>query len=738
MSAVGQPISRADGRLKVTGRARYTADIPLAGATHAAIVHSTIANGRTVSIDTAAPEKAPGVLAVFTYRNMPRMNPTPKPWSHLHPHGQGYLPLQDDLIHYAGQPIALIVAATLDQATHAGTLVKVGYEARPPVVFDLRTAERDAVDPPQFLWPVASSVGDADNGTAGAAVRIEQTYTTSDRHHNQMEPHATAAVWDADGTLTLYETTQHIFGTKELVSIVLGIPLEKINVMSRFLGGGFGGKGYVWPHTLLAALAAKALNRPVRVQLTRAQMYSMAGHQPATVQTIALGASKDGKLTSIRHDSISPTSVFDNYIEYAALASRHLWNASGGISTNHKIVPVNRNTPTAMRAPHEALGHFALESAMDELAYATGVDPVALRLINDTANDPFSKRPFSTRAMRKCLSEGAARFGWDKRRPEPRSMRDGRYLIGQGMAGAIYTHWRWPAKARVTLNADGLALVEAGMHDIGTGTYTVMQQVAADRLGLAPEKVTVWLGDTRLPTSHPAIGSATMANAGASVLLAASAARDKAITLARTGHDAPFAGADAKDVVTMDGGLRLANKNLNISYAELLARNGLSSLVADADYDPVEEAKGPKAIFSFSAVFAEVRVDPDLGLVRVNRFVGAYDVGRIINPKTARSQAIGGIIWGVGQALLEQSETDPVMGRFLNRNCSGYLVPTNADIPELEILFLGDFDKEASPLGAKGLGELTAVSVAPAIANAVCHATGKRVRELPITMEKLL
>jgi xanthine dehydrogenase YagR molybdenum-binding subunit len=738
MNAIGQPISRVDGRLKVTGRARYTADIPLAGATHATIVHSAIANGRTVSIDTAAAEKAPGVLAVFTHHNMPRMNPTPKPWSHLHPHGQGYLPLQDDQIHYAGQPIALVVAVTLDQATHAGTLIKVEYGAHPPVVFDLRTAEKDAVDPPQFLWPVASSVGDAERGIAGAAVIIEQNYTTSDRHHNQMEPHATTAVWDADGALTLYETTQHIFGTKELVSIVLGIRMEKISVVSHFLGGGFGGKGYVWPHTLLATLAAQVLNRPVRVQLTRAQMYSMAGHQPATVQTIAMGADKDGKLTGIRHDSISPTPVFDNYIEYAALASRHLWGASAGISTNHKVVHVNRNTPTAMRSPHEALGHFALESAMDELAYVIGIDPVALRLINDAAIDPLSGRPFSTRAMRKCLMEGAARFGWDKRRSEPRSMRDGGFLIGQGMAGAIYTHWRWPAKARVTLNADGSALVEAGMHDIGTGTYTVMQQVAADALGLVPEKVEVRLGDTRLPVSHPAIGSSTMANAGASILLAARAARDKAVTLALTRHDAPFAGADAKDVVSADGGLRLANKNLNISYAELLARNGLSSLVADADYDPVEEAKGPKAIFSFSAVFAEVRVDPDLGLVRLNRFVGAYDAGRIINPKTARSQAIGGVIWGVGQALLEQSETDPVLGRFLNRNYSGYLVPTNPDIPELDVLFVGEFDEEASPVGAKGLGELTAVSVAPAIANAVYHATGKRVRDLPITMEKLL
>jgi xanthine dehydrogenase YagR molybdenum-binding subunit len=738
MNAVGRPISRADGRLKVTGGARYTADITLAGAVHAAIVHSTIANGRTLSIDTTSAERAPGVLTVFTHSNMPRMNPTPKPWSHLHPPGQSYLPLQDDRIHYAGQPIALIIADSLDQASYAGTLIEVEYGGHPPALFDLRTAKEDAVDPPQFLWPVASSVGDAENAIAGAPITIERTYTTSDRHHNQMEPHATTAIWDSDGALTLFETTQHIFGTKEFVSIVLGIPLEKINVVSRFLGGGFGGKGYVWPHTLLAALAARVLNRPVRLQLTRVQMYSMAGHQPATIQTIALGANNNGKLLGIRHDSISPTPVFDNYIEYAALSSRHLWGATGGISTNHKVVHVNRNTPTAMRSPHEALGHFALESAMDELAYATGSDPVALRLINDTETDPLSGRPFSTRAMRKCLTEGAARFGWERRTPEPGSMRDGRYLIGQGMAAAIYTHWRWPAKARVMLNVDGSATVEAGMHDIGTGTYTVMQQVAADALGLAPDKVIVRLGDTRLPASHPAIGSATMANAGASVLLAAKAARDKALALALTDPDAPFPGADPQNVVIADGGLRLENRNLNISYSELLARNQLSSLIGEADYNPIEEANGPKAVFSFSAVFAEVRIDVELGLVRLNRFLGAYDAGRIINPKTARSQAIGGIIWGVGQALLEESETDPVTGRFLNRNYSGYLVPTNADIPQLDVLFVGDFDEEASPLGAKGLGELTAVSVAPAIANAVYHATGKRVRSLPITIEKLL
>jgi len=643
MRTIGKPLSRFDGRLKVTGQARYTADIAIAEEFHAAIVSSTISKGRILSIDTSAAEKAHGVVTVFTHRNMPRMNPTPKPWSHLHPYRQSYLPLPDDRIHYADQPMALVVAKTLDQATYAGTLISVAYESEGPVVFGPQSI-KDAVDPPQFLWPVTSSVGDADKAIATAEVTIKQTYITTDRHHNPMEPHATTAFWDTEGALTLYETTQHIFGTREFVSIVLGVPLEKINVVCHFLGGGFGCKGYVWPHTLLAALAAKVLKRPIRVQLSRAQMYSMVGHQPASFQTIALGAARNGKLTGICHDSITPTSVFDKYIEYAALCPRSLWAATGGISTNHQIVHVNRNTPTSLRAPHEALGHFVLECALDELAYETGVDPVTLRLRNDTETDPHTGRPFSTRAIRKCLTEGAVRFGWEKRRPEPRSMRDGRYLIGQGMAGAIYTHWRWPAQARVTINRDGSVLVEAGTHDLGTGTYTVLQQVAADTLGLPTEKVTVRLGDTRLPTSHASIGSSTAANAGGSVMLAAKAARDKAIGLARTGRDALFADVSADDVAISDGRLMLPSRNLCITYADLLARNGLTSLSGDGNYDPI--AEGPKAVFSFSAVFAEVRVDPDLGLARVTRFVGAYDCGQVVNSKTARSQAIGGIIWG--------------------------------------------------------------------------------------------
>jgi xanthine dehydrogenase YagR molybdenum-binding subunit len=733
---VGQPISRVDGHLKVTGAARYTADIRLDAIAHGAFAYSTIANGSIVSIDTAAAEKAVGVLAVLTHKNMPRMNRLP--WSHLHPQGQTYLPLQDSDIHYAGQPVALVVATTQDQAAYAGTLIKVAYETSSPVVFDLRTAQQDAVEPTQRMWPLSSAVGNADKAIADASVKIERVYTLPDRHHNQMEPHATLAAWGDDGTLTLYDSTQMVGGTKKLASLVLGVPEEKINVVCEFLGGGFGGKSWSWPHTLLAALAAKAVNRPVRIQLTRAQMYSMVGYQSATVQTIALGADHDGKLAGIRHDSVNPTSPFDDYVEYAAMASRHLWRASGGIATSHKIVRVNRNSPVVLRAPMEAQGHFALECAMDELAYATGTDPVDLRLRNDTDTDPYSGRPFSTRALRTCLIEGAARFGWDKRDPKPRSMRDGRYLIGQGVAAAIYTHWRWPGKARVTLTRDGSALVEAAAHDIGTGTYTVMAQVAADALGVTLDRVTVRLGDTRLPESHPAIGSATAANATAAVMLAAQDAREKAIELALTGREAPFPGAPRKDIIVADGRLGWAKANLNVTYSDLLARKGLSSLAGYGDYNPVAEADGPKAIFSFSAVFAEVRVDPDFGVVRLSRLVGGYDAGRILNLKTARSQAIGGIIWGVGQALLEQSETDPVSGQFINRNYSGYLIPTNADIPELDVHFVGGFDEEASPLGAKGLGELTAVSVAPTIANAVYHATGKRVRDLPITIEKLL
>jgi xanthine dehydrogenase YagR molybdenum-binding subunit len=728
-------LSRVEGRKKVTGGALYTADTAPTGTLHGSLVNSTIASGRVKRLNIAAAVAAPGVVGILTSANMTRFKPLPDPWDHNRPHGQRYIPLQDDQILYAGQPIALVVAETLDQAAYAGTLIEVDYEIKQPIVWNEETAKQ-AYDPPQFLWPVNSSVGNPNAGLADGAVKIEAVYTSPDRHHCQMEPHATVATWINGDHLRVFETTQSVYGFRDLIAVAFGLPPENIEVVSKLIGGGFGGKAYVWPHTLLNAAAARALRRPVRLQLTRAQMFSMAGHQPATLQTIRLSATTEGRLTGIDHQSVGPTTMTDNYIEYAANASRFLWGASGGISTGHKVVRVNRNTPTALRAPHEAIGHVALECAMDELAYKTGVDPVELRLRNDTMTDPYTGRPFSTRAVRECLLRGAEKFGWARRNPKPRSMRENAWLIGQGVAAAVYTHWRWPGTARAVMRRDGVVSVESGMHDIGTGTYTVMAQVAADELGLPPERVFVVLGDTRLPRSHSAIGSATMANAGGSVMLAARALRERFVALATMGPNAPFSGVPADAVTLADGTIGIAGQSQPLELTELLARNNLQELSAIGDYNP--EAEGPKAVFSFSAVFTEVRVDPDLGLVRLNRVVGAYDVGRVINPKTARSQAIGGVIWGTGQALLEQSEMDPSLARYVSRNLSGYLIPSNADIPAVDVLFCGKSDAEASPIGAKGMGELTAVSVAPAIANAVFHATGNRIRDLPITVEKLL
>ncbi len=736
MTVVGQPLSRVEGPQKVTGAARYTADAAPVGALHGALVHSKIANGRIRKIDTRAALASPGVVRVFTHENMMRFHPLPDPWDHWRPHGQRYIPLQDDRIHYSGQPVALVVAETADQAHFAGTLIGVDYDAEPPKVWDPGTALQAAHDPPQFLWPVNSSVGDAKAALATAAVKVERTYTMADRHHMQMEPHVSVAAWTDDDHATLFESTQGVNGFQGLAAVAFGLPPENIEVVSQLVGGGFGGKAYVWPHTLLTAASARILKRPVRLQLTRAQMFSMCGHQAANVQVVKLGAAPDGRLTAIDHLSVSPSSMTDEYIEYAANASRFLWGASGGIATTHKIVQVNCGTPTAMRAPHEALGHFALESAMDELAYETGVDPVELRLRNDTMTDPYTGKPFSTRAMRECLTKGAEKFGWARRRPEPGSMRQGSWLVGQGVAAAVYTHWRWPATARMVIRRDGTATVEGAMHEIGQGTYTVMCQVAADELGLPVERIATVLGDTRLPKSHAAIGSATMANAGAAVLLAARGLRAKLADLAVHGQDAPFAGAEPDAIRITDGRVTVRGEGHGVDIKELLARNDLPELSAVGDYNPPDD--GPKSIFSFSAIFAEVLVDPDLGLVRVNRVVGAYDAGRIINTKTARSQAIGGITWGVGQALLERSDMDPTLGRYANRNLSGYVIPCNADIPRIDVLFCGGPDLEASPLGVKGIGELTAVSVSPAIANAVFHATGRRIRDLPITVEKLL
>jgi len=708
---IGQALERKDGDAKVTGRARYTADTSLPGLTFAAMVSSTIASGRMANIDSEAAAAAPGVLKVLTHQTTPRL-------AKLSPElpMQAPLPLQSDRIHHEGQPIALVVAETLEQAMYAAGLVRVSYEQEPASV-DFREALDKGIPLTTYAEP-DTRVGDVDEAFSRAAVRVEHVYRTADRHHNTMEPSATIADW-RDGRLTLHDATQWIWGVRMTLAAAFAIAPEAVRVRNAFVGGGFGCKGYVWPHQILAAIAAREVRRPVKLALTRAQTFTAHGYQTGTHQTVGLGAERDGTLMAIRHDSVTPTSMSDDYMEYAAAGTRALY-ASPAIATRHRAVRVHRSTPTAMRAPHEGPGMVALEIAMDELAVALEMDPLELRLRNHADVDPTQGKPFSSKKLRECYMQGAERFGWSRRDPRPGSLREGNDLVGWGMATAIMSTFRFPANARITLRPDGEVLIEAGCQEIGTGAYTIMPQIAAETLGVPVDRVRLALGDTTLPETGGTFGSSTTMGVGSAVHDAAMKLRKKLDALA--GGEGK---AKAKD------------------YAELLAQNRVSGLSADGHWSPGTEASPlgevkQWSMASFGAVFAEVRVDADLRIPRLTRCVGVYSAGRIVNPMTARSQIIGGIAWGVGQALLEASEMDRTLGRYLSKNLAGYLLPVNADVPAVDVSFVDEFDPHASTIGARGIGELGAVGVGPAIANAVWHATGIRVRDLPIRPEVLL
>jgi xanthine dehydrogenase YagR molybdenum-binding subunit len=549
-------------------------------------------------------------------------------------------------------------------------------------------------------------VGDIDAGLAGADTVVTATYTTSDRHHNPLELSATVADWDGD-QLTVHDATQWVFGSRTVLAAAFGLPTDHVQVICPYIGGGFGSKGYIWPHTLLTAAAARVTGRPVKLVLTRAQMFTSCGHQPATRQTVTLGATRDGRLTAICHHSVNPTSTFDDYAENATDGTRWMY-ASPAISVATRVQRTDRPTPTPMRAPGEGVGMFALESAMDELAYTLGIDPVELRLRNEPAVDPMTGRPFSSRPFTECLRQAAERFGWSGRTCEPGSMREGDQLIGWGMAAATMSTNRLPCSARVLVHADGHTVVEVGTQEIGTGLPGVMTMIAAETLGVDPGSVQVLHGETSLPETSGTFGSSATMSVGSAVAAAAGELRAKLDALGNVG-----------------------------GHADRLAEAGLESLEAEARWDPAGQGSG-HSIHTYGAVFVEVRVDADLGLVRMPRCVAAYAAGRIINPLTARSQIIGGITWGYGQAILEASIFEPQLGRFLSKNLAGYLMPVNADVGDVDVSFVDDADLHASPLGAKGIGELSAVGVSAAIANAVFHATGTRVRDLPITIERVL
>ena len=746
--AIGQPLDRRDGRLKVTGRARYSAEMNMHGLAHAVIVPAAIAKGRVEAVDAAEVERMPGVLAVLTPFNVPKLPDGPGGINQPRPTDKRIAILQDAEVHYVGQPVAVVVAETFEQATDAAARLgpRVRYAAGTPTL-DLLAARGTAYAPKGPISrdrPVDSREGDVEAGLAGAAQVVRETYGTPMETHCAMEPHATVAVWEGADRLTIFDATQGIHTTRKRVAAIFGLPVGNVRVLCPFLGGGFGSKGPVWAHTALAAVAARQVGRPVKLVLGRRENFPNTGFRPQTVMPVAFGASADGKLTAVRHDVMMQTSDFDEFVEPAAVATRMLY-ACPNVATSHRLVKLNYNTPNYMRAPGEASGMFPLECAMDELSYKLRLDPLELRRRNYAETDPSEKgRPWSSKNLRECYRVGAERFGWDRRPPEPRSMRtpDGKLLVGYGMATATYPVRRSPSKAVARIARDGSVVVQAGTQDLGTGTYTVMAQIAADALGVPAERVRFELGDTDFPETPVSGGSQTCASTGSAVQAACRNLRRQLVGLM---FDAKEMSPNLSEYI--DNNYEVVAGEVRskfdptapvASYADLLARTGKETLEAAGEWKPGPPEQETHSMHSFGAQFCEVHVDPDLGTPRVARWVGVFSAGRMLNAKTARSQLLGGIVFGIGMALYEETVADRRLGRLVNANLAEYHVPVNADVPDFDVTFLEEEDTLINPVGVKGIGEIGITGVAAALGNAIFHATGLRVRELPITPDKLL
>ncbi|MBB2946314.1 xanthine dehydrogenase YagR molybdenum-binding subunit [Actinoplanes lutulentus] len=724
-AAVGRPVSRVEGRLKVTGQAKYAADQTASGTAHAAVVDSSIARGRITGLDTAAAEACPGVLRVISHRNAPTLPYLPNRGS-LNLPGERLHVFQDDRVLFHGQPVAVVVATTLEAAQHAASLVHVQYTAEPSAT-DLTSAPADE--------PTTYARGDAAAALASAAVRLDLTYRLSRMHHNPMEPHAIVTRWDG-AELTVWDKTQWVQSTRDELAAVFGINPASVRVISPYVGGAFGNAARCWPHATIAALAAREAGRPVKLVLTRRQLYFGVGYRPAYEYRLSIGSDLQGRLTASVHDLRSETSRYETFAERGVLVPGRMLYTTPNVTQSHRTVPLDVNTPTPMRGPGYSTAAFPIESAVDELAHELGIDPIELRRRNEPENDQASGLPFSTRRLRECYTVGAREFGWNRRNPKPRTTRDGDWLIGMGVATAVYDTLRAPAQAHVRLDARGTAVVESATSDMGPGTYTSMSQVAADALGIDVPQVTFRLGDTTLPQAPVHGGSLTMASIGSTVQDGCDRVRQQAIALAVGDERSPLYGADPAAVVVYDGRLHVkGDPARGETYRQLLTRNDRTHLEATGSYTP---AQSRASMHAYGAVFAEVAVDARLGMVRVRRMLGVYDAGRIISPKLADSQAIGGMVGGIGAALMEHTVTDHRDGRIVNANLAEYLVPVNADVPALKAIYLNGRDDQADPIGVKGLGEVVLVGVAPAVANAVFHATGRRVRHLPIAPEDLL
>ncbi|MEZ0171252.1 xanthine dehydrogenase family protein molybdopterin-binding subunit [Microvirga sp. TS319] len=741
MTYIGTATSRVDGHAKVTGAALYAAEAKASDLAHGSVVVSTIAKGRIARIDVSDALRVDGVIDVLTHTNRPRMADADSGYKDdVAPDGSPFRPLYDDRILFDGQPVALVVADDPETAQFAASLVRVDYDKEPHVTDmqrrrDAASALKATAEPGANPFAPPKPRGNAETALAAAAVRHQGEYSVPIEHHNPIELYASTVMYEPDGHLTVYDKTQGVQNVQRYLCGVLELAPDRVRVLSPYTGGAFGSGLRPQYQAVLAALAALALRRSVRVVLTRQQMYGL-GYRPAMIQRIELGAGADGTLGAIAHDAVTVTSRYERFYRQETGWSGLLYQCPNATYA-HELAPLDLPTSCDMRAPSAATGVYALECAMDELAVALSLDPLDLRLRCYSDRDQIADRPYSSKNLRECYRRGAEAFGWDKRNPKPRSMRDGSELVGWGMATGVWEAMQAPIAVRIALTANGHAEVSCATSDIGTGTYTIMAQVTADMLGLPLDNITVKLGDSTLPQSPVEGGSWIAASVANGIATTSDSIRRELLDLAKQVPNSPLADLAPDDAGLADGKI-VSHKNPAhaVSIADAMRYGGVGRIEHEqATHFSKDESHSHN---THSAVFAEVKVDEELGIIRVTRVVNAVAAGRILNTKTASSQILGGVVWGIGMALHEETLLDHTFGRFMNSNIAEYHVPVNADIHDVEVIFVEEPDDHLNRLGIKGLGEIGIVGVAAAIANAVYHATGRRVRDLPITLDKVL
>jgi xanthine dehydrogenase YagR molybdenum-binding subunit len=731
-TVLGKPTSRVEGRAKVTGAAKYAAEYNVPNLAHGFVVSSAIAKGRIKQIDTADALALAGVLEVFTHAHRPALADSDDAYKDdIAPDGSPFRPLYDDQVRFSGQPVALVVAEEPEIARYAASLVRIEYDQQAHETDLDWKRKRGAVS--KENKELSHRRGNAGKAFAQAPVQVKAEYRMAIEHHNPMEPYATTAVWEGDGRITVYDKTQGPQNSRNYAAGVCKMPRKNLRVLSPYVGGGFGSGLRPQYQLPLALMAARALKRSVRMTLTRQQMFTL-GYRAGIVHELALGAERDGRLVSFQHDTVAMTSQFENFQRHFVSWSSQLYRCANAEGTQ-RLVKLDFNTPCDMRAPGGAEGLYAIECAMDELAYAASVDPLELRLINYSHKDQLENLPYSSKELRECYRRGAEKFGWPGRGAQPRSMRDGNELIGWGMASGIWEAMQMKASARAVLTANGSVEVASATNDIGPGTYTMMTQLAAEMLGVPLENVTAKLGDSALPDAPVEGGSFTSSSVGSAIVAACRKVQQEALKLSQKISGSPLARARLEDVIFVDGRIRHKDGR-EVLLADALRAGKIDRIEKEATVEP--NAKSKHSHFTHSAVFAEVKVDEQLGVIRVTRVVSAVAAGRILNPKIAASQISGAVVGGIGMALHEETVPDHRFGRFMTHDLANYHVPVNADIGSIDVIFVEEKDEEINALGIKGVGEIGIVGTAAAIANGVYHATGKRVRDLPITIDKLL